>query len=386
MEIFSAPPLVRALKRSRRGIAIFAFAAVGISAVGLTAFPPAPASAAASVATSAAPIALSGTPPGPISTAVASTPAEPRPTSTPKITAPKTTPSATATAIPNAGLSVSTPDGTLTAPRGTTVETWLRIGNAAGTPLSITIAPATVNLKNNGVTGFTPKPDPRFAGRITLSQTSAIIPVGGYIQLDVKVAIPATIIPDVYVLGFLITPEATGTSVRIVNQIGSLIAFDVPGSRDRQLKAVFTDLPWIMFTNHPSLNIRTRSVGKSALQFTSQDNVSGFGMLDPKLTRNDPLLLPAGTSRDLTVSWDTPWGVGVNTISTTLLYPKTVSANAQVVLTHQVIVVKPLLAMIVGGVLLLIILTITSVILLRRRDAPLRRNTWEPIATRLQVQ
>ena len=317
--------------------------------------------------------------PVPTSTAVASTPAEPRPTSTPVVVAPTPTPTPSPTAAPQAGLSVSSPDGTLAAPAGTVVDTWLRIGNASSSPVAITIAPATVNLGNDGVTGFTPGIDPRFAGQITLSQTTALIPVGGYIQLAVKVAVPAAIIPDIYVLGFLVTPDATGTSVRIINQIGSIIAFDVPGSRDRHLTASFTSAPWIMFTNHPTLTIRASSVGKSALEFTSQDTLTGIGVESPVTTRNDPRLLPAGTHRDMTVPWNIPWGFGVNTITSTLLYPKTVSGNAQIVLTHQVIVIKPLLAIIVGAVLVLLALVCVLVRRLSKRDAPLRRHTWEEV-------
>jgi hypothetical protein len=356
---------------SLRAIAIVALTLTGLAAVGLTVLNTSPASA------STVPVGIPTATPGAVSTAVASTAPQARPTSTPTVATPQPVPTPSLTAVPQAGLSVSSPDGTLQAPRGTVVDTWLRVGNAAATPLSVTIAPATVNLGNDGVTGFTPKPDPRFAGQITLSQTQAVIPAGGYIELAVKVSIPTTIVPDIYVLGFLITPEATGTSVRIVNQIGSLIAFDVPGSRDRHLTAAFTAVPWIMFTNHPSLTVRTHSVGKSALEFTSQDALTGFGAVTPAITRNDPRLLPSGTHRDLTVAWNVPWGFGVDTVTTTLLYPKTVSANAQIVLTHQVIVVKPLLALIAGAMLLLILAIIALSIVHSRRNRPVRRGTWE---------
>lgn len=237
-----------------------------------------------------------------------------------------------------------------------------------------------MNLGNDGVTGFTPEQDPRFTGKITLSQTQEVIPAGGYVELAVTVAIPAAIIPDIYVLGFLVTPEVTGTSVRIVNQIGALIAFDVPGSRDRTLTAWFVDVPWIMFTNHPSLTVRASSVGKSALQFTSEDTLSGFGAATPAGKRNDPRPVPAGTHRDLVVPWSIPWGIGVSEVTTTMLYPKSGSGNAQIVLTHQVIVIKPLVAYIAGALLLLLILLVIALrIALRRKDAPVRRGSWETV-------
>lgn len=360
--------------RSMRALAIVTLTVTGFAALGLTVL-----DAATATASTFASAVMSATP-GAVSTAVASTAPQARPTSTPAAATPTPVPAPAVTAAPQTGISVSSPDGTLQAPPGTTVDTWLRVGNSAATPLSVTIAPATVNLGNDGVTGFTPQPDPRFAGHITLSQTEAVIPAGGYIQVDVKVSIPTTIVPDIYVLGFLVSSEATGASVRLVNRIGSLIAFDVPGSRDRHLTAAFTTVPWIMFTNHPTLTVRTHSVGKSALEFTSQDALTGFGAVTPAITRNDPRLLPAGTHRDLTVAWNVPWGFGVDTVTTTLLYPKTVSGNAQIVLSHRVIVIKPLLALIAGAMLLVILAIIALAIVHSRRSRPVRRGTWEATA------
>jgi hypothetical protein len=272
-----------------------------------------------------------------------------------------------AASAPAAGLTVSTPAGTLPAQPGAIVDTWLRIGNAASTPISVTILPATVKLENNGASGFSRQEDPRFAGQITFSTTEASVPANGYIEVAVKVAIPKTLIPDIYVLGFLVTPEATGSSVRVVNQIGALIALDVPGSRDRKLVASWQNAPWIIFSDHPSLTFRAKSVGKSALQFTSEDAITGFAPLTPANKRNDPLLVPSGLYRDVTVNWVTPWGFGIDTVTTTLMYPQSQSGNAQLVLTKNVIVVKPIILIIAGGVLLLLVLFIIFRVQLRRR-------------------
>ena len=273
---------------------------------------------------------------------------------------------------PAAGLTVSTPAGTLPAQPGTVVETWLRIGNQATTPISVTILPATVKLENNGVSGFGRQEDPRFAGQITFSTTQTSIPANGYTEVAVKVAIPATLIPDIYVLGFLVTPDATGSSVRVVNEIGALIALDVPGSRDRKLTASWLSPPWILFSDHPSLTFRAKSVGKSALQFTSEDAITGFAPLTPANRRNDPLLLPSGLYRDVNVSWVVPWGFGVDTVAVTLLCPQSQSGNAQIVLTKTVIVVTPLVLIIIGS--FLVLLTLVIILLVRRRR---KRRTRE---------
>lgn len=229
----------------------------------------------------------------------------------------------------------------------------------------MTILPATVKLGNNGVSGFVNEPDPLFGNAVTFSTSNAIVPANGYIQVDLTVKIPKSITPDVYILGFLVTPKATGNSVRIVNQIGALISLDVPGVRDRRLAASFTNPPWIIFSDQPSLSFRAKSVGKSALEFTSEDSISGPTPVSPVDSRHDPLLLPAGLYRDVTVSWSVPWGFGVNTITTRLLYPKSQASNAEIVLTRTVVVITPLVLAIVGGILLIIALVTTF--LIRRR-------------------
>lgn len=243
----------------------------------------------------------------------------------------------------------------------------MRIGNQASDPISVTILPATVKLQNNGASGFGRQEDPRFAGQITFSTTQTSVPANGYIEVAVKVAIPATLIPDIYVLGFLVTPDATGSSVRVVNEIGALIAFDVPGSRDRKLIASWTDPPWIIISDKPTLSFRAKSIGKSALQFTSEDTITGFAPVTPTNKRHDPLLLPSGLYRDITVSWQVPWGFGVDKVTTTLMYPQSQSGNAQIVLTQTVIVVTPLVLIIIGSILLLLALWITFLVLRRRR-------------------
>lgn len=105
------------LTRSLSGVAIIALCVAGLSAVGRAAGLAAENPALASAADSTVPPGASNDIPVTISTAKATFPAQQRPTSTPKPAAPAPTPTASATATPQGSLSVSTPNGTLAAPR-----------------------------------------------------------------------------------------------------------------------------------------------------------------------------------------------------------------------------------------------------------------------------
>ena len=213
-------------------------------------------------------------------------------------------------------LTVSTPADSLPAQPGQVVRTWLRIGNNGTSPLPVTIAPATVALGNNGATSLSPDVDPRFAGRITLSATTATIAADSFTEVQVAISVPTTLVPDTYVLGFLITPTVTGGTVQVVNQVGALIAIDLPGSRDRRLEATFLDPPRFAFTSHPSLTVRVRNIGRSALEFTSETTIDGFGTAVPANIRRKPVLLPAGRYRDVEVKWQPKLGAGINRVHT----------------------------------------------------------------------
>ena len=264
-------------------------------------------------------------------------------------------------------LTVSTPADPVSTEPGQVVQTWLRVGNNGTHPLPVTIAPATVDLGNNGATSLSPNVDPRFAGHITLSTTTATVAAGSYTEVQVAISVPTTLIPDTYVLGFLVTPTVTGGSVQVVNQVGALITIDLPGSRDRRLEATFLDPPLFAFTSHPSLTVRVRNIGRSALEFSSETTIDGFGLAGPANIRRKALLLPAGRYRDVEITWESQLGAGTYRVDTRVVYHRTQAETAQQSLTHTVVVLSPAALAILGSLLVLIAAAVTLWLRRRRR-------------------
>ena len=264
-------------------------------------------------------------------------------------------------------LTVSTPADPLPAEPGQVVRTWLRIGNNGTSPLPVTIAPAAVALGDNGATSLSPNVDPRFADRITLSATDATVAADSFTEVQVAISVPATLVPDIYVLGFLITPSVTGGSVQVVNQVGALIAIDLPGSRDRRLEAAFLDPPRFAFTSHPSLTVRIRNIGRSALEFTGETTIDGFGTAVPANIRGKPVLLPAGRYRDVEIKWKSKLGAGIYSVHTRLVYHRTQAETAEQSLTHTVVVLSPSALAVLGGLLVAIAVAVAVGFRHRRR-------------------
>jgi len=264
-------------------------------------------------------------------------------------------------------LTVSTPADPLPAEPGQVLRTWLRIGNNGTHPLPVTITPATVALGNNGATSLSPQVDPRFADRITLSTTTATIAAGSFTEVQVAISVPTTLVPDTYVLGFLITPTVTGGSVQVVNQVGALITIDLPGSRDRRLEATFLNPPLFAFTSQPSHIVRVRNIGRSALEFTSETTIAGFGLVGPDNIRRKPVLLPAGRYRDVEITWEAPLGVGIYSVHTRVVYHRTQAETAEQSLTHTVVVLSPAALIILGSLLVLIAAAVALWLRHRRR-------------------
>ena len=264
-------------------------------------------------------------------------------------------------------LTVSTPSDPLPAEPGQVVQTWLRIGNNGTHPLPVTITPATVTLGNDGATSLSPNVDPRFADRITLSATTATVAAGSFTEVQVAISVPTTLVPDTYVLGFLVTPTVTGGSVQVVNQVGSLIVIDLPGSRDRRLEATFLNPPLFAITSHPSFIVRVRNIGRSALEFSSETTIDGFGTADPADIRRKPLLLPAGRYRDVEIKWESQLGAGIYRVDTRVVYHRTQAETAQQSLTHTVVVLSPAALAILGSLLVLIAAAVTLWLRHRRR-------------------
>ena len=268
-------------------------------------------------------------------------------------------------------LSVSTPADSLAGEPGETVTSWVRVGNNGATALPITISPATIELGDNGATTMSPGVDPRFLNSVTLETTAATVPANDYIEISVSISIPTSLIPDIYLLGFLVTPAPGTGSVQVVNQIGAFISIELPGSRDRRIEAAFDNAPHFVLSDSPTLTVRVDNVGESALEFTSETTIDGFGTATPGNIRVEPKLLPSGTSRDVEITWVAELGIGVFDVHTRLVHNLTQSETTGVELEHKIVVVSPIVLTVM--VTILLILAAGVVLLVRHRRRILQR-------------
>jgi hypothetical protein len=249
-------------------------------------------------------------------------------------------------AAPGAGadLFVTSPPDPIPAAPGTVATTTLTVGNIGHGPLDVNIITRSVLLLDNGKTRLMAGPDPRFAGRVSIVPSQLSLPARQERTVQVSVNMPSGLRPDDYFLGFLVSPVINSPSVSVVNDIGGLVVFDVPGPRDRKLTARYLGLPWLNVSMSASASgsVRAKSVGTATLQFSTTEELSGWPSPKPSFLTVPAHLLPPGLTRDMPVHVSSWLGLGWYTFHTTLVYDVTDRTTGEVALSRTVFVLNPL--------------------------------------------
>ncbi len=252
-------------------------------------------------------------------------------------------------------LAVSVPADPVPATAGGQVHTLIRVVNPNDSAVSVLIRGRALALGDDGKVAIGAGQDPRWAGRVRFPRGPVWIPAQGWRDVRLTVGVPRRLSPDLYFVGFLVTPVATsGGSIRVVNQIGSFLTLDVPGPRLRRL-AGRLHLPSLVLGSRADGSVRVTNTGKAAVTLWGENDTTsspGGSLLQARL---GPSLLPVGRSRSMAVSGKPRWPVGVVTVTTRVTYPgRTASETKQLVLTKRVVVVSPwalvALAGLIGGV------------------------------------
>jgi hypothetical protein len=210
--------------------------------------------------------------------------------------------------------------------------------------VNTTLSGAAVQLGDNGRVTLGPGPDPRWQGLVSFPAGPLAVPAQGYVDTALTVRTPALIAPDLYFIGFLVTPAATGPgSIRVVNQIGSFVTIDVPGPRARELKAALAG-PRFVFGSRTQATLRVWNTGHAVVRFWGEsDTTSSPGGSAPHQTRFDKALLPIGHVRSLTVTAKPAWPVGFVTMKVHVTYPdNTEVSTKELVVTKRSLVVNPI--------------------------------------------
>ncbi|MBV8301714.1 MAG: hypothetical protein JOY68_07310 [Candidatus Dormibacteraeota bacterium] len=236
---------------------------------------------------------------------------------------------------------------------GETAPVPIRVVNPGPSPVAVRVTGQGVNLGDDGHVSFTGEPDPRWDGRTTFPSGVLTVPAQGFLDVSVSVHMPSDISPDLYYVGFLVTPVAQSTgSVVVVNQIGAFFTINVPGPRLRELTADL-DVPGfqvgplyisgLVVGEQVNGMLTTHNVGPSAIEFFGENDATSAPVSGtPSQQRIARSLLPIGRSRSFQVGALPAFPIDLVTMTVTVAYPnETDSATKQIVLTKTMLVISP---------------------------------------------
>jgi hypothetical protein len=233
---------------------------------------------------------------------------------------------------------------------GSRLHTFIRVVNPGRRPVLVTIRGRRLILGNNGKMKLGIGPDPRWGRRVRFPSGELRIPADGYRTVPLMVRVPRHLQPDLYFIGFLVTPAATQVgSLKVINQIGSLLTIDVPGPRLRKLVGQFR-MPSFVLGSHTHGTLWVKNVGHAAAQVWGETDsrASPGGTLDQQ--RLPPFLLPEGRSRTLTVTGKPSWPIGFVTMTAHITYPgHTDSTTKELSFSKRVLVVSIWVPIVLAG-------------------------------------
>ena len=164
-------------------------------------------------------------------------------------------------------LAVSVPADPVPAQLGKTVRTLIRIVNPNTAAVRVTVQSRSLMLGDDGKVSIAPYADPRWAHAVGFPVQALSIPAEGYRDVHLVVHMPEHLPPDMYFVGFVVTPVSTaGGSIKVINQIGSFLTLDVPGPRLRRLVG-HLHLPGFVLGSHVDGTLRLTNTGKASLSF-----------------------------------------------------------------------------------------------------------------------
>ena len=292
---------------------------------------------------------------------------------------------AAATPIPGPSsprsIAVSVPPDPVSLSPGQTAAVAIRVLNPSPSPVTVTVRGEGITLGNNGTTAFTGKPDPLWADRTDFQRGAITIPAQHFVDLSIVVHMPDDISPDLYYVGFLVTPvpDASGQVV-VINQIGAFLTISVPGPRVRSLSAELTTsgFNWgpihidsLVVGDHVDGKLTVDNTGASSVLFFGENDVTSAPFSGPPTQqRVSRSLLPIGRSRWFAVTGAPAFPVDVVTLTDVVSYPdRNGTGTLEIVRTRSVLVISPWVFVVL---LVLLALVVAWRLRVRRRRRALR--------------
>jgi hypothetical protein len=264
-------------------------------------------------------------------------------------------------------LVVSTPAGGLTGSPGYPLHTWIRVGNNGDRPLEAIVSVASLSFGDNGEVRLGDEPDATWGPRVHIASPDLSLAPHTYSDEPIDVALPETLAPDTYFVGFLVTPVPTAGNVRVINRIGTFIAFDVAGERQRSVKIEELRVPHFVFGTHVPIKFTVRNTGPSFATTWSELHVGSWRAADRLHPFAQRERVPSGHSRDYVWTSRMPFTFGFVHVQALAFFNKTDQQIAQSQATAATFVIDPRFA-----VAALIAAALAAVWLRRRRPRPPR--------------
>jgi hypothetical protein len=250
-------------------------------------------------------------------------------------------------------LAVSVPTEPAPLVPGATGTVPIRVVNPGSAPVAVRVTGQGTRFGDEGrvtIAGH----DAIWDGRVDFPANPITIAAQSYRDVGLTVHMPARISPDLYFIGFLVTPvpNAAG-NLTYINQIGSYITIDVPGPRTRIIAADL-HLPSFALTSHVRAKLHVHNVGTAAAMYWGEnDTTAKPGSSTPRQARLDRSLLPTGRSRTIAVDAKPSFLIAIVTMHVHIVYPgRTDATTTEIVLTKRVLVIQPAALVLLGGILI----------------------------------
>jgi hypothetical protein len=263
-------------------------------------------------------------------------------------------------------VAVSVPADPVSLTPAETTSVSIRVLNPGTSSVTVTVKGEGITLGDNGTTTFTERPDPVWGSRTRYPAGDITIPAQQYVDLSIGVQMPAHISPDLYYIGFVVTPVPTaGGDVVVINQIGAFLTINVPGPRVRALAAQLTTTGfnwWFIHINglvigdHVDGKLTVRNVGASSVLFYGENDVTSAPITgSPTQERISRSLLPTGRSRSFAVSAAASFPIDVVTMNDIVTYPdRNGIGTLQIVRAASILVISPWVVLVLLTILVLV--------------------------------
>ena len=213
------------------------------------------------------------------------------------------------------------------------------------TPFLVTVFPSQVKLGDNGNAALQDHPDARFAGLITISPQTFLLPPNQTLPVVVTIAIPKAFPADTYVLGFGFVPQIAGSgNVKVISELALLVEVTVPGSLHLEPTLEFSGLKgFSLATGNDQGALKVTETGSQSSFVTSEVTLTGqLGAADPSDFRFPQTLVASHHYRLFNFTWHPVLGIGIFQVKGTLTYNITAQTSAQKTITQTVVVIHPL--------------------------------------------